>query len=178
MKSNGFVVCITGPSGSGKTSLAEAVVFRFFRSCSISQDAFYRRDLQEGASFESPSSFDWEALRGEIERRRTTSGLVIVEGICLLCSPVSLGFDLVVTLACDVDVAMQRRLARDIDIGSSDPANSKEYFESVVWPAHEANQQHIEKNGVQVHLVLDATQSLASSVSRVEKMVQEQQKNS
>lgn len=168
------MVCISGPSGSGKTSLAEALAFRFPRSAVISQDAFYRRDLKEGESFESASSFDWNALVGEIEQRRTQASVVIVEGFCLLSCPTPSVFDVVIVLDCERELAMQRRLRRDA-AAMGDPANSQAYFEQVVWPAHQVYQNDVVKKSV-IHLSLSVTEttSIRSMVEQSELQIRQQ----
>ena len=125
---------------------------RVGRCAVVSQDAFYRRDLPAGVSWESAAAFDWEALLAEVARCRACHRAVVVEGFCLLAEPRLAEAEVVVLLECGREEAMRRRLARDAGAGIDDPANTAEYFEKCVWPAHEEYAKRVEGR---VHLRVD-----------------------
>ena len=137
-KMGALVVGISGPSGSGKTSVVEAAAIYFARARIVSLDAFYHvADDAPDGSWEDPACIDFEALVLEVERCKDLYSLVLVEGFVLLASPrIQSLLDLVIVLDCTQATARARRLERDIAC-EDDPANSAEYYNKFVWPAHE-----------------------------------------
>ncbi len=170
MLNQGLVVVVSGCSGSGKTSLAEALAAQFGRSIMLSQDAFYVRDAPSDA-WESPSSFDWDALVAEVQRCAAVYRVVVVEGFCVLSDErVAALSDVVVRIECPMELALQRRLARDREAGPNDPANSRHYFETTVWPAHNRYVAATEVRATGA-VEVDAASPLPQSVARVAAIV-------
>jgi uridine kinase len=159
-----LVVGISGPSGSGKTSVVEALANHFSRSRIVSLDGFYRpaTDAPDG-SWESPSCIDFEALAAEIESAQGMYSLVLVEGFVLLSSGrICTLLDLIVVLECTQAIARTRRLERDAAC-DNDPANSAEYYDTHVWPAHERYTSTSVRNA-RVDLTVDAANLSLSAV--------------
>lgn len=142
-------VAITGCSGSGKTTLAESVCMALSptpRVAVLSLDAFYRADVSSDAEeFESPSLFDFARVVQEVEFKRRTHGLVLLEGIAVLAGGAELMalVDGVVLLESDPESMLQRRLLRDA--GDATRFNSRDYWERFVWPLHmRYMEEHVE----------------------------------
>jgi uridine kinase len=171
MNSKGVVVGISGPSGSGKSSIAEQLSFQFVRSHVISLDSFFRTDLGERESWDSPECIDFPALEAEMERCAQTYQTVLVEGFVLFhSSKVQELVDKAVILRCSKEVAMARRLHRD-RLAVNDPANTTEYFEKHVWPAHEAYETECKVNVAQ-QLNIDAALPLKTLLQQIKTFIE------
>ncbi|MEM7247407.1 MAG: uridine kinase [Acidobacteriota bacterium] len=191
------VIGVAGGSGSGKSSLARRLVeSRPEGSARLVALDWYYRDLSQldeaeraRVNFDEPSALELDLLvehLGELVAGRTVAAprydfathcrlegstpvapaeLIVVEGLHVLAwPPLRERLDLAVYLDADRELCLSRRAARDGVERGRDPESIRRQFLDTVWPMH---QRHVEPSRANADLVLDARESLESSLAAV-----------
>jgi len=144
-----FVIGVTGSTRCGKTTLAGNLA-KSLRCAVIGQDDYRRRgqtlriqkDGRSLVNWENAEATDWARFETAIADAKKRSGIVVVEGYCLLYS--SRVRDLLDCLAwLDIGEAtcFERRVAQK---GSFPKGWEKhEYFGECIWPFHCRYRSHV-----------------------------------
>lgn len=182
--SNAIMIAIGGGSGSGKTTIAKmfaGVISGFTTVAMISQDWFYRELLPGESSldrnWDHPDAFDWILMRSVIDNMKLgistsvptydysnntqsnalyikAARVVIFEGILALDDRIRGAFDHTIYINCDQDIALGRRMCRDIRERGRTADNVLRQYITYVKPAYE---QFIKPTLGRAEFIIDTT---------------------
>ena len=167
------VITISGASGSGKTTLAEYIHQSTPGSLLLSLDRYYlskKEQIEKNGfcNFDDPSAIDTELLKEHLAELRTTgrtnvpvydftisertgheevatSGLIIIEGL-FAGSILSIESNLKIFVESDLDLALLRRIKRDMnERGRTLESVTEQYIKSV-RPAYFKHVENIKSN--------------------------------
>jgi len=167
------VLTISGASGSGKTTLAEYIHQSNPGSLLLSLDRYYLSKEEQVnkngfCNFDNPSAIDTELLKEHLSELRTTgrtnvpvydftisertgheevatSGLIIIEGL-FAGSILSIESNLNIFVESDLDLALLRRIKRDMnERGRTLESVTEQYIKSV-RPAYFKHVENIKSN--------------------------------
>ena len=167
------VITISGASGSGKTTLAEHIHKSTPGSLLLSLDRYYlskkeQVDKNGFCNFDDPSAIDAELLKKHLTELKTTgrtnvpvydftiseradyeevaaSGLIIIEGL-FAGSILPIESNLKIFVEADLDLALLRRIKRDMNERGRTLESVTEQYINFVRPAYFKHVKNIKSN--------------------------------